>query len=238
MPNLAIDRRGLLAGAGLMLLAGPAWPQVVAKKRLGIIGSGHIGGALGTVLAKAGYPVMFASRKPEELASLVAEAGPLAKAGTPAEAVAFGEAVIIAVPFPVLPQLGRDMAAALQGKPVLVASNAVAPRDGDVADEAKRDGVGATTLKYLPGQHVVRAFWAVNYKAVLAEPERGGERLGMPIAGDDPVALPVALELTQAMNFDPVLLPMSRAGDAGPGSPIGVTTMTAAEYKQRLGLKS
>ncbi len=242
MQSFAFDRRRLLAGAGLVL-AGTARPAIAVAqggdgRRIGVIGSGHIGGGVGTALARAGHPVMFSSRKPETLGELVAAAGPNARAGLPMEAAAFGDVVLIAVPFPALPQVGRDLAAALGGKPVLVASNARAPRDGDIGEEVKREGVGATTLKYLPGQHVVRAFWAVNFKVVLDEPAHAGEKLGLPIAGEDPVALPVAVALARELNFDPVLLPLARAGEVGPDSPLGIKPRTAAEYRQALGLKS
>jgi len=67
----------------------------IATWSLATIGSGREGGALGTVFAKAGYPVMFSSRNPETLKDLVASAGPNAKAGTVAEAVAFADVVLI-----------------------------------------------------------------------------------------------------------------------------------------------
>ena len=238
--DIAIDRRFLLAGAGLVLgvAARPiaALAQAADRRKIGVIGSGHIGGGVGTALAKAGHPVMFSSRKPDSLKSLVEEAGPNARAGLPADAAAFADIVIIAVPFPALPQVGRDYQAAFGGKPILVASNARAPRDGDIAEEVKQNGVGPTTLKYFPGQHVVRAFWAVNFKTVLDEPGHAGEKLGMPIAGDDPVALPVAIALATELNFEPVILPLSRAQEVGPDSALGIQPPTAAEYRKALGL--
>ncbi|HXH45467.1 MAG TPA: NAD(P)-binding domain-containing protein [Bradyrhizobium sp.] len=57
---------------------------------IGIVGSGKIGGFVGTQWSKAGHEVLFSSRHPENLASLVAGAGGGAKAGTPEEAIAFG----------------------------------------------------------------------------------------------------------------------------------------------------
>ena len=238
--DFVVDRRLLLTGAGLILgvAAGPAVGFGQAKRKIGVIGSGHIGGAVGTVLAKAGHRVMFSSRKPDGLKDLVEAAGPNAKAGLPADAAAFGDVIFIAVPFPALPQVGHDYQAAFSGKPILVASNARAPRDGDIAEEVKHNGVGLTTLKYLPGQHVVRAFWAVNFKIVLDEPTHRGTKLGMPIAGDDPVALPVAIALATELNFEPVILPLSRAQDVGPDSRLGIQPRTAADYRQALGLKS
>jgi predicted dinucleotide-binding enzyme len=63
---------------------------------IGIIGSGGIGGTIGSHWAKAGHSVLFSSRNPEKLAPLVASAGPNAKAGTIAEAARFGEVILYA----------------------------------------------------------------------------------------------------------------------------------------------
>src|SRR5262249_18352549 len=78
------------------------------KLRIGIIGSGHIGGTIGGLWVKAGHRVLFSSRHPEELKDLVARLGPLAQNGTGAQAIAFGDALLFAVPYGALPQLGRD----------------------------------------------------------------------------------------------------------------------------------
>ena len=91
----------LLAGA-LGSVAAPA--QVFAQTsglssiKIATIGAGHESGALGTLFAKLGHPVMFSSRHPEELKDLVSAAGPNSRAGTVAEAVAFGTVVLLVVP--------------------------------------------------------------------------------------------------------------------------------------------
>jgi ketol-acid reductoisomerase len=84
--------------------------------KIGIIGSGHQGGSLGLVWAKAGHHVFFSSRHPEELKDLVAEAGPNAQAGTPEDAAKFGEVILIAVPYKALPQVGKDYASLIKVK--------------------------------------------------------------------------------------------------------------------------
>ncbi len=50
--------------------------------RIGIVGSGRIGGTLGVLFAKAGYEVLLSSRHPDALKDLVKKAGPKARAGT------------------------------------------------------------------------------------------------------------------------------------------------------------
>ena len=79
-----------------------AWAQAAGTAtplKIATIGSGREGGALGTLFAKAGHPVMFSSRHPENLKELVAGAGANAKAGTVEEAVGFGDVVLLVVPY-------------------------------------------------------------------------------------------------------------------------------------------
>ena len=77
-----------IAGSGLAVLAVAARPHVVVAQtagsplKIGMVGAGREGGALGALFVKAGHPVMFSSRHPEELKGLVAGLGPLAQAGT------------------------------------------------------------------------------------------------------------------------------------------------------------
>jgi len=241
-------RRTLLAAAGVLTLQGlfqapTALAQAAAgskpsgKTKIGIVGSGHIGGTVGSLWVKAGHPVFFSSRHPEQLQDLVKELGPLAQAGTVEQAVAFGEVIFLAVPYGALPNLGKDHAKALAGKVVLDACNAMAKRDGAIADEAEKNGIGVTSQKYLPGTHVVRAFNSINYKLLASETNRPAPRLGVPLAGDDAHALEVAAALVQDAGFDPVivgkLIEANRFHFGGPG----FGPMTAAELKQKLSLK-
>src|ERR1035441_4301578 len=150
MPNHdSADRNRLtVRGAGGALIFSAAlWPtRSLAqsngsnKLRIGVIGSGRIGGTIGGLWVKAGHPVLFSSRHPEELKDLVAGLGPLAQAGPVDQAITFGEVVFIAVPYGALPQIGRDYGAALKDKIVLDACNAVTTRDGDIPDEVAHEG--------------------------------------------------------------------------------------------------
>lgn len=73
---------------------------------IGVIGAGRIGGTVGGLWVHAGHRVMFGSRTPERLTELVASLGAGASHGTLAEAAAFGEVLLIAVPFMALPEPG------------------------------------------------------------------------------------------------------------------------------------
>ena len=240
-------RRGLLVAAGAWALATalrprpavaqPTPPPGDGRLRIGVIGAGHIGGTLGGLWVKAGHPVLFSSRRPDELKDLVAGLGPLARAGTVAQAIDFGDALLVAVPYGALPQLGRDNGSALKGKIVLDACNAVAGRDGAIADEVEQGGIGVTSQKYLPGTRLVRAFNTMSYTILAREANRAGPRLAIPIAGDDAEALRVAAGLVRDAGFEPVVV--GRLADArrfqrggpGYGQPVG-----AAELRQKLAL--
>ena len=205
--------------------------------RIGIIGSGRIGGAVGLQWADAGHEILFSSRHPEELTELVERAGPSTRAGFPGEAAAFGEVVLIAVPYGALPQVGQDHAPSMQGKVVIDCGNPYPERDGPMANEALAKGTGVASAEYLPGVRLVRAFNAINYRSVEREAHRAGEKVGIPIAGDDAGAVQTASGLVVDAGFDPVLVgPLARAREFDQGTPVYVTDMTAAQLREALGL--
>ena len=120
---------------------------------------------------------MFSSRHPDELKTLVEDAGPNAQAGTVEQAAAFGDVILIAVPYSALPQVGRDNATALDGKIVLNASNPVIPRDGDIAKAAQEKGVGEADDEHLPGTRLVRAFNSTGSGKFASEAHRPARSL-------------------------------------------------------------
>src|ERR1700681_4768560 len=98
--------------------------------RIGIVGAGMIGSTLAKLWVDAGHDVRLASRHPEKLQPLVAGLGTRATAGTPADAAAFGEVVMLTVPLRAVPDLAHDLAPSLAGKVVLDTGNAYEKRDG------------------------------------------------------------------------------------------------------------
>lgn len=237
----SINRRHLLISSGLVLSASllPARTRAQsAKMTIGVIGSGHIGGTIGTLWVKSGHPVLFSSRHPEDLKDLVASLGELAKAGTVDEAISFGEVLFIAVPYGALPQIGQDYGAKLKGKIMLDACNAVPARDGaPLADEVEKDGIGVVSQKYLFGARIVRAFNTMNYKIFAREAHRPDPKLAIPIAGDDEQAVHVAAGLVRDAGFDPVVVgKLADARRFQRGGPGYGQQVTAAELRQKLSL--
>ncbi|MFH6785182.1 MULTISPECIES: NADPH-dependent F420 reductase [Methylobacterium] len=240
---MACDRRTILrAGATALALAaapafaGGAWAQD-AKMPVAVIGGGNIGGTIGGLWVKAGHPVMFASRHPEDLKPLVEKLGPLAKAGTVEQALAFGGAVLIAVPYKAYPELGKTYGASLKGKVVLDAGNATKARDGDLAAEAESAGIGATSAKYLAGARLVRAFNAANYRLFAQNAHRSGPAMAVPVAGDDKQALDVAATLVRDAGFEPVVVGgLDAARQFQMGAPNYGRDVTAPEARKAFGV--
>jgi 8-hydroxy-5-deazaflavin:NADPH oxidoreductase len=202
--------------------------------KIGIIGSGNLGGTLGTLWVKSGHPVLFSSRHPEELKKLVDGLGPLARAGTVREALAFGDVIFLAVPYAAYPQIGKDYAPEFKGKIVIDAGNAVPARDGEIAKEARENGIGFTSAKYLAGARIVRAFNTLNYRRLASAANRPEGRIGIPMAGDDKDALAIASNLVRDAGFDPVIIgPLERAKDFAQGAPLYGQEITAQEMQQR-----
>jgi len=203
--------------------------------RIGIIGSGKIGSTVGTLWVKAGHSVLFSSRHPEELKPLVDGLGPLARAGTVRDALQFGDAIFVAVPYGAYPQIGKNYAGEFRGKVVLDAGNAVPSRDGNIVEEARKNGIGVTSAKYLAGARIVRAFNTLNYRTLAREANRSGDRLAIPIAGDDKDALSVASRLVRDAGFDPVIIgPLTSADYFARGAPLYGQEITTKEMQAHL----
>jgi len=213
-------------------------PKTAHPMKIGIIGAGEIGSALARHWGAAGHQLLISSRHPEELQSLAKEIGPNVKTGTPREAAAFGDVVMLAVPYGATPQVGRDYAAELKGKIVMDAGNPYPSRDGDMAVRDRQRSTGVASAEYLPGTRLVRAFNAINSGPLGRDAFRKPERLGIPLAASDPEAMQVAAQLVSDAGFDPVPVgDLSRAREFDYGTPVYVRGMTAAELKRALGLR-
>ena len=217
----------------LAVIAADAAPQHL---KIGIIGSGRIGGTLGELWTKAGHEVMFSSLDLEKDKELAQRVG--AKAGTPAQAAAFGEVLLVSVPYAALPQIGRDLAGSIKGKVVLDTSNPIQARDGEMAVAAREKGSGVASVEFLPGARLVRAFNSVGYMKLRSETNRAGDKVAIPLAADDKDALQVGIRLVKDAGFEPVVVgALSTAKSFDPGTPVFGKALTAGELKKTLGMK-
>ena len=206
-----LRRRDILKAAGAIIALHPLLLEKVSaaadagKIKIGVIGSGNVGSALGRVWANAGHQVMFASRNLEHDKQLAATIGATARAGTPAEAAAFGDVLLFAVPYGALPDLGKALAGSIKGKVIIDACNPFPQRDGEIATRAREQGAGVVSAELLPGARIVRAFNAIGAARMGQVHEEPG-KVGMPIAGDDKAAIEVASRLIREIGFEPVLV--------------------------------
>src|SRR6185503_5820517 len=201
-------RRLMTAAAAALGLSGLPLAGLAAsagKMRVGIVGSGMVGGTLGGVWVEAGHEVMFSSRDLEHDKALAAKLGPNARAGTPREAAAFGQVLMISVPYRALPEVGKNLADLLKGKMVIDTCNPFLGRDGDIANWARDKGAGLASAQLLPGARLVRAFNAIGADR-MGEAHREPGRVGMPMAGDDAEATAVASRLIRDIGYEPVLV--------------------------------
>jgi 8-hydroxy-5-deazaflavin:NADPH oxidoreductase len=221
-----------------VLAAPPPAAAPAAPLKIGIIGTGEIGGTLARLWVAAGHEVVISSRHPDRLKPLAASLGPRARVGTPRDAAVFGEVVLVSVPYGALPQVGRDLKAELAGKIVLDTCNPYPSRDGEMAVEARKVSTGVADPQFLPGVRLVRAFNAINSGDLAREAHRKGEPIAIPLAGDDAEALAMAERLVRDAGFAPVVVgPLSRAREFDVGTPVYTRLMTAPELRKALGLK-
>lgn len=154
---------------------------------------------------KAGHQVVLSnSRGPATLADLVADLGPLARAGTADEAAAAGDIVLVSIPFRAYLGVPAEQ---LAGKVVLDTCNYYPERDGQIA--VLDDGIETSSellQHHLAGSEVVKAFNNIFYKHLgsLARPAGAADRSYLPIAGDDPDAKAEATRFLDSIGYGAV----------------------------------
>jgi predicted dinucleotide-binding enzyme len=186
--------------------------------RIGILGSGLMGGKLGTLFARAGHEVVFSySRSEEKLERLARDAGPGARAGTPAEAARGADAVVFAVHWSRVDDVLRQ-AGDLSGKVIVTCSLPMNADDTELV--VAHTSSGAEELaKKLPAARVVSAFGTVPSEVLFAVYEARGDepRPSMVYCSDDDGAREIAARLIRDVGFEPVELgPLRMARYAEP----------------------
>ena len=176
---------------------------------VGLIGSGRIGGTVARLAVAAGYDVVLSnSRGPDTLKELVDELGPRARAGTPDEAAAAGDLVVVSVPLrahqavPVEP---------LAGKVVMDTNNYYPQRDGQIPELDDESTTTSELLqRHLPSSRVVKVFNNIYFGHLgsLARPRGAADRSVLAIAGDDVAAKAAVTGFLDDIGYDAV--------DAGP----------------------
>lgn len=205
--------------------------------KIGIIGAGNIGGALTRRLTELGHEVSVAnSRGPETLGGLAAETG--ASAVTVEEAARDKDLVVVTIPQKNVPSLPSDLFADAPNDLVVVDTGNYYPRHRDGRIAPIEDGMAESRwVAEQLGHPVVKAFNNIYAQHLLEKgrPRGTPERVALPVAGDQPTAKAVVLELVDELGFDPV--------DAGgldeswrqqPGSPVYASDLDAAGVREAL----
>lgn len=164
---------------------------------IGIIGTGNIGTVVGRLLREAGHEVVCGTRSPKDDADIRSNE----------EATRFGGVVIVAVPYGARPDLVREIGPLLGDKVVVDAGNPDRDRDGSFGEEGLDDpkGPGAPVARLVPTARFMRTFTVIEAGMLGREAHRDGERLGLPVAGDDPEAVALVAALVADTGFTPVL---------------------------------
>ena len=206
--------------------------------RIGIIGSGKIGGTLARRFVDAGHEVAVSnSRGPETLAELVEELGPRARALTAADAERFGELLVVSVPLGRYRELPTD---SVSGKVVIDTNNYYPQRDGHFEElDADRSTSSELLQAHFPGARVVKAFNAILWTRLRDDGRPAGdpERLGIPISGDDEEAKETVAHLVDEIGFDPVDAGTLAEGGRKhqPGTPAYTNGLKTSDLRARLG---
>jgi predicted dinucleotide-binding enzyme len=184
--------------------------------RIGILGSGLMGGKLGTIFARAGHDVVFSySHSRAKLEKLARDAGGQARAGTPAEAAKDADALLLAVHWTRVEDVLKK-AGDLSGK--VIVSCSLPMNENDTALVIANTSSGSEELaKKVPKAHIVSAFNTVPSEVLFSVFERAGRGKGdagsairpsVVYCGDNARAKKVAAQLITDAGFEPI--------DAGP----------------------
>ncbi len=173
--------------------------------RIGILGSGLMGGKLGTLWARAGHEVVFSySRSKEKLNKLEREARGKARAGTPSEAAKDADVLLLAVHWSRIDDVLKQ-AGDLSGKVIVSCSLPMNADDTDLVIAHTSSGAEELAKK-VPKARVVSAFGTVPSEVLfdVFESRRKATRPSLVYCGDDPKSKKIAAELIRDVGFDPV----------------------------------
>lgn len=205
--------------------------------RIGIIGTGAIGGTLARDLAKLGHRVSIAnSRGPEALRQLAAETG--AQAVTVREAAAAGDVVILSIPQKAVAELPKDLFANVPSSVAVIDTGNYFPQLRDGRIEAIEAGMpDSVWVAEQLGRPVVKAFNNIVAKSLNEKgaPPGSPGRVALSVAGDPPEARRVALRLVDELGFDPVDDgPLDESWRQQPGTPAYCRDLDAASLRRAL----
>ena len=198
--------------------------------KIGIIGSGNIGGTAAKLFVNAGHEVAISnSRGPKSLTSFVNSIGPNIKAKTLEDAVKFGEVILLAIPWRKRQEL-LSVSELFDGKIVIDAMNPYSENFEiiDLGNSTSSEEV----LKQIPNSRLIKAFNTIYYEHLSTKGNTNApneDRFAIFVAGDDFEAKATVSRLIEDIGFASVDTGSLREGGRKqqPGSPIYNNPMTA-----------
>lgn len=206
--------------------------------KIGVIGSGNIGGTLGIHWAKAGHEVLFSSRHPEELKDVVREAGGNSKAVSVKDAFeANADVYLLAVPFKAIDKLAEVYAGEYGGKVIIDATNPYPERDGEMAQEVRdsnRNASEYTAMKFSTAK-TAKAFNTIYSKDLKERAFRDSDKLAIPYAAQDEQSKQTTRKLIEDIGFEPVYLgDLTDTGIMDPDQKIYGKSVSRAELEKMI----
>ncbi|QDU96505.1 NADPH-dependent F420 reductase [Lignipirellula cremea] len=171
--------------------------------KIGVLGTGHVGGTLGARWAQNGHDVLFGSRDPqsEKAARLMETAGESARIGSVAEAASHGDVVLLASPWSTI-QETIEAAGDLSGKVVIDCINPINATFTGL-DLGHTESGAEKIAEWAPGAKVVKAFNTVS-AATMKDADYGEHQAAVFFCGDDEGAKETVRQLAEELGLDPV----------------------------------
>lgn len=169
-----------------------------------VIGTGDMGDSLGPRFAELGYRVVYGSRDPQsdKVQALVRQTGNGASAAAPAEAAADGDLVVLAVPWPAMETVARNLGN-LDGKIVIDISMPFKEGEDGYPEHLLQTSSAEMIQQWNPGARVVKTF-ATMGSGIIDDPQSAGGTVSLPVASDDRAAKEKVARIVAAMGLDPV----------------------------------
>jgi predicted dinucleotide-binding enzyme len=210
----------------------------MVRMNIGIIGAGNIGGNLTRRLTALGHTVWVAnSRGPESLWALAKETG--ATPVTVEDAVKNKDLVIVTIPEKSIPTLPKGLFGMLGPNVVVVDTGNYYPQQRDGQIPAIEDGLTESGwVQQQLGHPVIKAFNNIYAGHLLTKgtPRDTPGRVALPVAGDDPKAKEVVMDLVDQLGFDPVDDgTIADSWRQQPGTPVYGKDFDAAGVQRALG---
>jgi predicted dinucleotide-binding enzyme len=206
--------------------------------KIGIIGCGNIGSAIARHWVEAGHEVILSARHQEHAEQLAKELGQRASSATVEQAAQDSEVVLLTIPLGQIPSLSNEVREAFKNKIVIDTCNPYPERDGEIALEAIRSGLGmgVWSARQFPEARIVRAFNSVHAPVFKSQAHRKHDPIGVPIASDDADALRVVAGLVRDAGFGPVILGgLTEAKRFDVGTPSYGSDLPVKELREKLG---